>query len=310
MRYAYFPGCSLSRTARAYDLSTRAVADALEIELEEIEDWNCCGATEYISLNKTAAYALIARNLALAARQDNLKQIVAPCSLCFLNLRKADHYMGKYPRLGELANSALAAGGLSYAPGSLTIRHMVDVVVRDVGLDAIAAKVTNPLTGLRVAAYYGCLLVRPELGEVSENPEYPMFMDRLMSALGAEVVDFPLKAHCCGGHMTQISADTAFELIRRLLHNAAEYKADVIVTVCPMCQLNLDAYNLPILYFTQLIGLALGMDVPTLGIGQEIVSANEALRKIGTEIGPSQPERPARKKDDKSLPMPRTKVEA
>ena len=317
MRYGYYPGCSLTNAARPYEISTRAIAGELGLAFDEVEDWNCCGATEYMSLNKTAAYALIGRNLALAA-QSGMRELVAPCSACYLNLRKTDHYMKKYKPLGKVTNQALAAGGLHYEPGSLVVRHLLDVIVKDVGCDAISAKVTRPLTGLRVAPYYGCLIVRPDFnGGSSEDTEYPTHLDHLMEALGAEVVDFPLKTHCCGGHMTQISADTAYELIRRLLQNAAEYQADLLVTLCPMCQLNLDAYqsqvnrhfgtdfNLPILYFTQMIGLAMGLEPKELAIGQEIVSAASALRKIGTVEEIEETAQARRKRDDKSLPMPR-----
>jgi len=322
MRYAYYPGCSLTHSAAPYDLSTRAIAGPLGLALEEIEDWNCCGATEYISINKAAAYALVGRNLALAAQQGVSQDVVAPCSACYLNLRKVDHYMGKYPDLRDQTNQSLAAGGLHYDPGSLRIRHLLNVVVEDVGLEAIKSKVTRPLDGLRVAPYYGCLIARPQLNGGSIDPEYPTHLDHLLKNLGAEVVDFPLKTHCCGGHMTQISADTAYELIRRLLHNAAEYEADLIVTACPMCQLNLDAYqsqvnrhfgtgyHLPVLYFTQMIGLALGMEPAALGIGREVVSAAPALKKIG-KVAPETPAAPRRRKrDDKALPMPRQREEA
>jgi heterodisulfide reductase subunit B len=315
MRYGYYPGCSLSGLARQYDISTKAIAGPLGIELEEIEDWNCCGATEYFAINKMAAYALVGRNLANAATQDSFTDLVAPCSACYLNLKKTDYYMSKYPELSEKVNEALAAGDLSYDPGTLKVRHLIDIVVTDIGYDAITEKVVSPLTGLRIAPYYGCLIVRPELGEPLDDPEYPTFLDRLMEALGAQVVDFPLKAHCCGGHMTQISSDTAYELIRRLLQNAAEYNADAIVTLCPICQLNLDAYqsnvnrhfgtdfNIPILFFTQMIGLAMGMNSKELGIGKEFVSAKAMLAKIGQEPEPEAA--PARtKRDDKSLPMP------
>jgi heterodisulfide reductase subunit B len=317
MKYGYYPGCSLSHSAQPYDISTKAILEPLGLELSEVEDWNCCGATEYFSLNKTAAYALVARNLALASGQEGIQDIVAPCSACYLNLKKTDHYMGKYEKIGKTTNEALAAGGLSYTPGSLRVRHLLEVVVEDIGFDTIAEKVTNPLKGLRIAPYYGCLIVRPQFDDdVFDNPEYPMHLDRLMDALGADVVDFPMKSHCCGGHMTQISSDTAFELIRRILHNADEYHADAIVTVCPMCQLNLDAYqsqvnrhfgtsyNLPILYFTQMIGLALGLKPEELGIGREIVSASNALRKIGAEIEEEPTPAKPRRRDDKSLPMP------
>ncbi len=316
MKYGYFPGCSLEKSSKPYDDSAKAIAEPLGLNLEEIEDWNCCGATEYFSLNKTAAFALVARNLALASSQDGFENLIAPCSACFLNLRKTDHYMGKFPIIGERTNEALAAGGLSYNPGSIKVRHLIDVVVNDVGFENIREKVSNPLTSLRVAPYYGCLIVRPEFSdEPFDDPEYPMSLDHLMNAVGATVVDFPMKAHCCGGHMTQISSETAFELIRRLLQNASEYDADVIATICPMCQLNLDAYqsqvnrhfgtdyNLPILYFTQLVGLALGIHPKELGIGKEIISASKALTKIGTEIEAE--EVLARKRnDDKSLPTP------
>ncbi len=326
MNYGYYPGCSLERNAAAYDLSARAVAAYLGFGLDELDDWNCCGATEYIAINKLAAYALVGRNLALAQKQfhaagnghlaaDGRAQLVAPCSACFLNLRKADRYLQEYEDLRTITNEALAAGGLHYDPGTIFVRHLLDVIVNDVGYDEVKRRVTQPLTGLRVAPYYGCLIARPRVGGELSNAEYPTELDQLMQVLGAEVVDFPLKTHCCGGHMTQISAEVAYELIRQLLQNAADYQADVLVTLCPMCQLNLDAYqtrvnqhfgtdfHLPILYFTQMMGLAFGLEAKALGFGKEIVSAEAALKKIGTP--PPKPEAPARrKKDDKALPMP------
>jgi heterodisulfide reductase subunit B len=312
--YAYYPGCSLQSSAHAYDSSTREVADVLGLKLQEIDDWNCCGATEYFSINSIPAYSLVARNLALVADQHT-QELVAPCSACYLNLRKTDNHMQKEPGLNAQVNQALAAGQLHYEPGSLRIRHLLDIIVDDVGFETVGEHVTQPLSGLRVAPYYGCLIVRPDL---SRNPEYPTYMDDLLTTLGAQVVDFPLKTHCCGGHMTQITEETAFELLRRLLHSAAEYDADMIVTVCPMCQLNLDAYqgqvnrvfntqfNIPILYFTQLMGLAFGRSPKSLGIGSEITSARHALSKIGQE--PEPPEKqPRKRRDKKALPMPSLK---
>ena len=321
MKYAYYPGCSLGSTAKPYDVSSRAIAEALGLELEEVDDWNCCGASEYPAIDKMAGYALVGRNLARAANQDGFEKIVAPCSLCYLNLKKVDHQMGKYPKVNKQVNTALAAGGLSYEAGSLTPTHLLDAVITDVGLEKIEERVTHPLTGLRIAPYYGCLIVRPEFDEDGfDNTEYPMKLDYLMERLGATVVDFPMKAHCCGGHMTQISSDTAYELIRRILHNASEYEADLIVTTCPMCQLNLDAYQsqvnrhfgtdykIPILYFSQLVGLAMGLQPKELGIGSEIVSASAALKKVGTEIETeAAPAR--RRRDDTSLPMPGSRRE-
>ncbi len=309
--YAYYPGCSLQHSAHAYDSSTRCVAEILGLTLQEIDDWNCCGATEYASISSLPAYSLIARNLALASSQG-AKELVAPCSACYLNLRKTNTYMVKYKKqIGEPVNRALSAGGLHYEPGSLNVRHLLDVIVDDIGLEEIAAKVKHPLNGLRIAPYYGCLIVRPD---TKYNPEYPTHLDELMRALGAAVVDFPLKTHCCGGHMTQISETTAYEMIRRLLDNADDYKADLIVTLCPMCQLNLDAYqpqvnrafgtsyNLPVLFFTQLMGLAFGLEPKEIGLGSEIINSKPALANIGRDETPVD-RKPARR-DKKALPMP------
>jgi heterodisulfide reductase subunit B len=316
MKYGYYPGCSLERNAVAYHQSAMAVARLLGVDFVEVEDWNCCGATEYISINLLPAYALVGRNLALAAQQrlnGGPNHLVAPCSACFLNLSKVDKYMGDDPELAQRVNLALQAGGLQYRPGSVQVRHLFDIVVNDVGLDAIATKVAKPLYNLRLAPYYGCLIVRPNLNRQWDDPEYPTSLDHLMRTLGAEVVDFPVKTHCCGGHMTQISETTALEMIRRLLKNAADYQADAIVTLCPMCQLNLDGYqeqvnrhfgtdyHLPVLYFTQLMGLAFGVEPSALGFGKEFVDPAPALVKIGVEPpAPEKQERPSKQ----ALPMP------
>ncbi len=287
MRYAYYPGCSLECSSAAYDMSIRAVCDLLGIQLEEIDDWNCCGATEYHSLHKLTACAVIARNLALV--DSRLNQVVAPCAACYLNLKKVDRQMAENPRLAEKINEALAAGGLHYDGGRVRVRHLVDVLHTDLGEKAIRDKVVRPLKGLKVAPYYGCQVVRPY--NDFDNTEYPMKLDELVSWLGAEPVPYPLKAACCGGHMTQISEAQAFELIRRLLQSAVDSYADLILCMCPMCQLNLDAYQsqvnsyfglsfrMPILFFTQIVGLAFGLEPNALGIGKEIVSAQPVLQR-------------------------------
>jgi heterodisulfide reductase subunit B len=286
VKYAYYPGCSLECSSAAYDVSVREVSDLLGIKLVELDDWNCCGATEYFSQNELVATSVIARNLALVDSQ--LDQLVAPCAACYLNLAKTDKLMSDHPEMGQKINQCLAAGGLNYKPGRVRVRHILDVIHSDIGETAIRDKVVRPLTGLRVAPYYGCQVVRPITGV--DNTEYPMKMDELFTWLGAEVVDYPVKAHCCSGHMTQISEPQAFELIRRLLHSAAEYKADLILCMCPMCQLNLDGYqarvnshfgtnyHLPIVFFTQLLGLAFGLEPKRLGFGKEIVPAEPVIK--------------------------------
>jgi heterodisulfide reductase subunit B len=314
--YLFYPGCSMESSAKAYMSSLEAVSKSLEINLKEIEDWNCCGATEYLSLDLLPAYSLIARNLALAEQQANgTKTVMAACSACYLNLSKADHYMQEDKAFGIKVNEALSAGGLHYDPGQLVVRHLLDIIFHDIGLDKVKEKVVKPLTGLRVASYIGCMVPRPDYNSHSSDHEYPFELDDLLKTLGAEVIDFPLKTACCGGHMTQIGPDTAFELIRRLISSADEYKADVLVALCPMCQMNLDAfqgqmngyfhtnYHIPILFFTQLMGLAFGEKPEKLGFGSEFVSAHEAMKRIGVEVPLPDANKPVPKKPS-GLPMP------
>ncbi|HEY9152300.1 MAG TPA: heterodisulfide reductase-related iron-sulfur binding cluster, partial [Anaerolineales bacterium] len=209
--YILYPGCSMETGARAYYDSLKAISKPIGLNLKEIDDWNCCGATEYFGISLTPAYALISRNLALASNESNgTRTVVAPCSACYLNLAKADYYMREQPKLGRMVNEALAAGNLSYVPGSLEIRHLLDVIIYDIGLDVVEKNVIRPLKGLRVAPYLGCMVPRPDYDHRWSDHEYPVELDLLLKSLGAEVIDYPLKTECCGGHMTQISPPTAF----------------------------------------------------------------------------------------------------
>jgi heterodisulfide reductase subunit B len=295
--YLYYPGCSMTGSARAYAESLGAIMATLDIGLHEIDDWNCCGATEYLTLSPLRGYALIARNLALAERQrDGSSILVAPCSACYVNLAKTDNLVRENPVVRDQLNGALAADGMHYTPGSIAVRHLLEVLIEDIGLDEVERHVVRPLHGLRVASYLGCLTTRPDYDRRWPRREQPVALDRLMAALGAEIVDFPLRTSCCGGHMTQIGPHTGFELIRRLVDAADRREADLMVTVCPMCQMNIDAYqgemnhyfrtsyHVPILFFTQLIGLAFGLEPKALGIGSEVVSASHALARIGIEV--------------------------
>jgi heterodisulfide reductase subunit B len=291
VKYAFYPGCSLESSSVAYALSVEAVAGRLGLELEEVEDWSCCGATEYAVLDGLAACAVAARNLALVDSRH--RELVAPCSACYLNLKRIDQQMAGEAALGARVNEALAAGGLHYDAGRVRVRHLLDVLYTDVGREAFRERVVEPLAGLRVAPYYGCQIVRPLNG--FDDPEYPTKLDELLGWLGAEVVDYPLKSRCCGGHLTQISEEMALELIHRLLRSAADHRAHVIACLCPMCQLNLDAYQgrvnaffgsrfeLPVLFFTQLIGLALGLGAGTLGLGKELVASAPVLAAAASE---------------------------
>lgn len=266
MKYAYFPGCSLKGTGRAYEESLLPVLRHLGVEVQEIEDWNCCGATAYMAVDEGKACAAAARNLALAER-TGLRQMLAPCSACYLVLNKAQHYLNEYPAMRRVVTRALDSVGLQ-CRGGTAVRHPLDVLLHDVGLDAIQQKVTRPLTGLKVAPYYGCQIVRPYA--TFDDQANPVSMDKLLAALGATVVRWPLKTKCCGGSLTGTLPEAGLRLCYNLLKEALKRGADVIATVCPLCQFNLDSYHakiaarwepvrIPTVYFSQLMGLAFGL---------------------------------------------------
>lgn len=274
MKYTYYPGCSLHATGVAYDMSMRAVFGKLGAELVELEDWNCCGATAYTSIKETVAYAISARNLALAEKAGN--DVVAPCSACYYVLNRTRRSLAEQPELREHVGAALAEAGLQIGFDT-PVRHPLEVLLSDVGIDRIVAAQTHSIAGFRPACYYGCQIVRP-FAAVDDDPELPMAMERLFCALGAAPVDFPPKVRCCGGMLVATFPEVAQELCRELTGWARERRANCIVTVCPLCQANLDLMNLdcsgkdgspgplPVLYFTQLIGLALGCSPREVGL--------------------------------------------
>jgi len=283
--YTYFPGCSASHGgAKAYDQSVQAVAKALDVELIELDDWNCCGSTPYTSVDELASLCSSARNLALAEKRGF--DIVTPCSACYVILNRTNSSLKQYPDLKAKVDEALAAGDLEYR-GTTEARHLLDILVNDIGYDEIASKVQRSLAGLKVAPYYGCQIVRP--GPGFDHPEFPQTLDHLVESLGAEAVPFPLKARCCGGSLIISEENLALELIYKLLDNAISNGAQCIVTVCPLCQTNLDVYqsrvnkkfktnfNIPILFFTQLMGVAFGIDGKTLGLEKCIIPAEKIL---------------------------------
>ncbi len=288
MRYSYFPGCSLDASAVAYALSIKAITKALDIELTELEDWNCCGASPYSSVDTLICSCISARNLALAEKTG--LELVTACSSCYNVLSKTNSLLRQYPQLKEEVDEALAAGGLEYH-GGVRVRHLAHVLIQDVGYETIAAKAKKSLDRLRVAVYYGCQLVRP--GGGFDDPEFPQSIDRLIESLGAQAVAFPLKSRCCGGSLVISEENIALGLIRKVLDSAAANGAECIITVCPLCQTNLDVYqgrvnrrfkthyDIPILFFTQLVGLALGLGSKELGIDKGMVSAKKLLSRYG-----------------------------
>ncbi|MDP2865891.1 MAG: CoB--CoM heterodisulfide reductase iron-sulfur subunit B family protein [Elusimicrobiota bacterium] len=283
MKYQYFPGCSLKGMGRAYEESFLAVSRALGMEINELEDWNCCGATAYMSVDETKSYALAGRNLAIAER--NASDVIAPCSACYLVLNKTIHGMSENPDLHGKVTRALKAGGLDYK-GKAKVRHPLDVLMNDVGLEEIKKRVKAPLAGMKLAPYYGCQIVRPYA--TFDDQRDPVFMDKLITASGAESVDWPLKTRCCGGSLTGTVPEAGLRLAYILLKEAKKRGAQAIVTPCPLCQFNLDGYqeqiarkyeriDMPVLYFTQMLGLAMGLSASELGIKRCIISADRVL---------------------------------
>jgi len=282
MKYQYFPGCSLKGTGRAYEESFLAVFRALGIEVSELNDWNCCGATAYMSIDETKSYALAGRNLAIAERAN--EDVIAPCSACYLVLNKTMKGLKEHPELRKKVVNALKAGDLEYK-GTAKVRHPLDVLINDVGLEEIKKRVKNPLTGLKLAPYYGCQVVRPFA--TFDDQHDPVTMDNLITASGAECVSWPLKTKCCGGSLGTVP-EAGLKLAYIILRDAKKRGAHAIVTPCPLCQFNLDGYqeqiaskyeriDIPVLYFTQVVGLAMGLSAEELGIKRGIISAEAVL---------------------------------
>jgi heterodisulfide reductase subunit B len=278
MKYSYFPGCSLKGLGRAYEESLLPVMRHLGVELQELDDWNCCGATAYMSVDEAKAGVLAARNLALAEKQGP-QDLLTPCSACYLVLNKTKHNVDDFPDIRDTVHRALLSANLTYT-GATQVRHPLDVLVHDVGLDVIKEKVVRPLKGLKVAPYYGCQVVRPY--STFDDAWNPTTMDRLLATLGAEVVSYPLKTKCCGGSLTGTVPEAGLRLTYILLKEAVRRGADVIATICPLCQFNLDAYHdqidrrwgktrIATVYFTQLMGLAFGFSEKQLGLQRNFI---------------------------------------
>jgi len=283
--YSYFPGCSSSSGSGIIcGLSAKAVSKSLDIELIELEDWNCCGSTPYGAINNLSAICVATRNLALAERKDF--DLVTPCSSCYITLNRANTQLKENPQIKIKIDKALASAKLEYGC-RVKVKHMAEVLFDEFQDEKFNSRVINPLKGLKVAPYYGCQLVRPGYG--FDTYELPQSLDFMIGKLGAEAVPFPLKSRCCGGSLIISEEDIALGLIAKLLNNAKENGAHCIITPCPLCQLNLDAYQskinkkfktrfeLPILYFTQLIGVALGLKSKSLALKKNIVSPMKVL---------------------------------
>ncbi len=286
MRYAFYPGCSMEATARDFGESTRAVLAALDVQIEEIPDWSCCGSTPAHRTNSALAVALPAFNLCKA--RDMGAPVMTACAACYSRLRAANHALredaGERDRVGRVL-------GRPY-DGSVPVHHLLDVLANHVGIEAIRRRVVRPLTGLRVACYYGCLLSRPPEVVAFDDPEHPESMDEIVAALGATPVDWPYKTECCGASLSITNPGVVCRLSHRILAMARQAGADCVTVACPLCQINLDMRQAdavrrygplpatPIPFVTQLIGLALGLTPKELALGSLMTPADELLSGV------------------------------
>ena len=286
MRYAYFPGCSAESTARDMHQSTLAVARALGIELVEPEGWTCCGATAAHQTDPFLAVSLPAANLAKV--QDLKLDMVVSCAACFSRMKVANHEITAHRGMRQQVSQALERD----YDGSVHVRHFLEVLLDDVGLKVISRAVKHSLNGLKVACYYGCLLVRPPKILKFDDPENPMSLDRLVKAIGGQSLDWPCKVECCGGGLSLSRTDVVVQLTDSILDMAGRAGADCIAVSCPMCQVNLDLrqqdinqqtgknHRMPIVYITQLVGLCLGLRPDELGFRRLMVPASTVLERV------------------------------
>ena len=274
-KFTYYPGCSSQGSALHLDESLRAIAPELDIELEDIEDWNCCGASVgHIGGGQLPNLSLTGRNLA-KAQERGKQDVVTGCAACYLNTHAGNEKIKNDVKVRAKVNEALSAADMEYDE-DLQVRHMCEVIVNEVGIDKVKEKVTNPLTGLKVAGYVGCQTVRPFAGtdgggnyDTYDNPE---FLDNFAEACGAEAVEYSPKTSCCGGSVAVMSPDRTLHLIKTIVEDAVEAGADVIATPCPLCQTNVEMYqdainkkygtefNIPVMFYSQLMAVAFGLD--------------------------------------------------
>jgi len=289
MRYAYYPGCSLTESAVEFDVSTRAVMEFLGVELVEIPDWTCCGASAAEPVSKLMNYVLPARNLAITEKELDGIDVIAPCSACYLNLLKVNREIIGNRTLHGRVNEVLAASGITYG-GSVEVRHILDVFINDIGAKIIEQKVTDNLEGMKIAPYYGCQILRPY--PVFDNPREPSSMTGILEGLGAEIHEWDHGNKCCGASLMMGHRDVALKSVAAILSDAEG--ADAIVTVCPLCQMNLEAYQsqaeklgakpVPILYLTQLMGMAFGLGDGAMLMEKNLTVSAEVRRDIANKV--------------------------
>jgi heterodisulfide reductase subunit B2 len=280
MKIPYYPGCTLHERAKDFDVSARECARALGVELEELPVWTCCGAVYPLVTDSVMDILAGVRNLSYASRQGD--KLVTLCSFCYNVLKRTNRTMREDEDKREKANLFLRADtearkrNESYTledyAGEVDVLHYLEMLRDVVGFDNLAKSVKKKLTGLKVAPYYGCMLLRPAKEMAFDDAEQPTIFEDFLEALGAEVVDFPMKTECCGGFQVVSDEDLAVSCSQNVVVSAVKRDADLIVTTCPLCRYNLDQYQdrmrenvkgfreIPVIYFTQLLGIALGIE--------------------------------------------------
>jgi heterodisulfide reductase subunit B len=300
-KVAYYPGCALEGSGHAYDRSTRAVGKKLGLDLVEVKNWNCCGAMEVKNIDPKLQTYLSSRVMSIAAKEMGFDTVMAPCNGCYHNLKKAEYDLANDADSVEVVDRlSKKAGHETYEAGGVETIHALDWIKQAIGEDGIRERVKNSLKGIKVANYYGCMYTRPrhifpekDQGPDSESTTQPHFMDDLLAAAGAEIVDFPLKTACCGGAHTLSDSDTSTKLVLNLLRAAEAAGAEVIATECPTCHSGLEMHQVRaekrygvktsprILYFTQLLGLALGLKARKVGVHENISDALAFVKQKG-----------------------------
>ncbi len=300
-KVAYYPGCALEGTGHSYNRSTKAVGKALGLELEEVKNWNCCGAMEVKNIDPKLQTYLSSRVLSIAANEMGHDVVMAPCNGCYHNLKKAEYDLAHDTESREVTDRlSTKAGHATYEAGQAETIHALDWIKDGIGEKELKKRVKNSLKDLKVANYYGCMYTRPrhifpekDQGPGSESTSEPHFMDDLLKAAGAKNVDFPLKTACCGGAHTLSDSDTSTKLVLNILQAAEASGANVIATECPTCHSGLEMHQIraekrygiktkvKILYFTQLLGLALGLSARKVGVHENVSNSREFLQEKG-----------------------------
>jgi len=299
-RVAYYPGCALEGTGHAYNRSTKAVGKALGLDLVEVKNWNCCGAMEVKNIDPKIQTYLSARNLTIT-EEMGFDTVMAPCNGCYHNLKKAEYDLAKDPDSAAVNDRLSAkAGHKAYTPGKVETIHALDWIKRAMSQEDLAKRVKNSLKGMKIANYYGCMYTRPrhifpekDQGPGSDSTAKPHFMDDILATAGAENVDFPLKTACCGGAHSLSDSDISTKLVLNILTTAEACGAEVIATECPTCHSGLEMHqvraekvlgrktNVKILYFTQLLGMALGLSASKVGVQENFSDPRALLREKG-----------------------------